>query len=255
MRHQYMKNKRIVACVILHYGAEWFTHALRSVQDCVDEVVVVYSAKPSFGHVTNEQCPESEDMLKACVKDWHNVTWYRHETFKNEGFHRDWAYNECRVRHNADYMIVADPDEIWDTQMLVDTLVWADNNFTTKYLHVGMQHFWRSVGYVCRDPIIPIRIINFNAVEGEQYAPNANTPMIHHMGYAQSNKIVQYKWKIHGHFYELRNGWLGKFANWKPMMLDVHPTNKDFWHPAAFDRVEIKHLIGDHPYYNLDIIP
>lgn len=247
----FMKDKRIVACYVLHYGAEWFRHALRSIQDCVDEVVVVYSAKPSFGHTTNEKCPESEQDLKDCVEDWYNVTWYSRDSFPSEGLHRDWAYNRVRTHHNADFMLVADPDEIWETELLEKTLLWADTNMTARELRVGMQHFWRSVDWVCRDPIIPIRILNFHGV-GEQYSPWCHDMLIHHFGYAQSYNIMRYKWLIHGHFYELRHGWLeDKFRKWRPALLDVHPTNKDFWHPARIDRAEIEHLIGDHPYYQL----
>jgi hypothetical protein len=67
---------------------------------------------------------------------------------------------------------------------------------------------------------------------------------------------MNYKWLIHGHKGELRPNWhQQKFRNWHPGMTDVHPTNDDFWDPVPYDKYQIEGLIGDHPYFPLEIIP
>jgi len=122
---------------------------------------------------------------------------------------------------------------------------------------VPMQHYWRSVKYVCYDQARPQRFIRVNAeTRGTEYT-SEGWGNVHHFGYAQSVDLMRYKWLIHGHLAELRPYWLDEvFIPWQPGVKDVHPTNeKNFWDPVPFNHHTLEHLIGDHPYYHLDLIP
>ena len=55
----------IVASYVLHYGKEYLAWSIRSIQDCVDEIQILYSPRPSFSYQSSVPCPESEEELKA----------------------------------------------------------------------------------------------------------------------------------------------------------------------------------------------
>lgn len=251
-----MNYKRVVAYFAVHYGREWLGWAVNAVQSMVDEVIIYYTSQPSYAGVVRTPCPESENDLKSSIKDWFNVTWYSHDRFNGEGVLRDHVVDLCVNKHRADIVLPVDADEVWEPRVLESALKWSIDNQQTRDLRTGMQHFWRSVNWVCRDEAMPVRLLRPDLPAGDSYLPREFGIPIHHFGYAQSAAIVKYKWLIHGHLNEMRPGWFeNKFLPWKPVMLDVHPTSVDYWQPAAFDKREIHHLIGDHPYYNLELIP
>jgi len=73
-------------------------------------------------------------------------------------------------------------------------------------------------------------------------------------------QTMLYKMSIHGHIAELRKDWKFLYQEWKgpedTPRCGVHPTNecdsktgRAFWTPEPFDRQELYHLVGDHPYF------
>lgn len=242
---------KVVAYYALHYGKEWLYWSMRSIKDYVDDIVVVYSPTPSFGHGTNIPCPDTADQLEILANrfDAHWVDIHRSHW---EGDHRDEAVHICEEK-GADVILVVDHDEIWEADMLQKSLEFVMSSSQRNYL-VHMQHYWRSVGWVCYDEAMPCRFIKPTG-KGNAYIPR-EYGNVHHYGYAQSSPLINYKWLIHGHLAELRPTWYQqKFLDWKPGVVDVHPTNHDFWTPEKYDRTQLEDLISDHPYYALDIIP
>jgi hypothetical protein len=118
-----------------------------------------------------------------------------------------------------------------------------------------MQHFWRSTKWICHDGAAPTRIFRPKAPNNaENYI---SIPYkVFHLGYAQSPRIIYYKQDIHGHKVDWRQDWFeNKFMSWKPGDDDVHPTNVNFWTPVLYeDSGELERLIGDHPYYGMNLI-
>lgn len=242
---------KVVAYYALHYGKEWLEWSMRSVRNYVDDIIVVYTAKPSYGHTTNIPCPESRDDLKTIAGRF-DALWYDYDTFHWEGVHRDTAYKICED-YGADIIVPVDHDEMFDPVMFLAALDHVKSSQARNY-RVPMQHYWRSVGWVCHDEAQPVRFHKVGG-EGDDYIPR-EYGNVHHFGYAQSSPLMAYKWLIHGHKPELRHGWYqGKFLNWQPGDGDVHPTNHDFWTPVEYNRTHLYNLIGDHPYFHLDIIP
>lgn len=242
---------KIVANYCLHYGKEWLFHSMRSVKDFVDEIVVVYSGKPSHGHGTTAVCPDSRSDLKQIAGRF-GATWYEMGQSDWEGVHRDFSVQVCEDR-GADVILVVDHDEIWEPGHLDMALHHVLTGAARNY-RVPFRHFWRSVWRVCDDMAMPVRFHNLHG-EGDASIP-IEFGKVNHYGYAQSSRIIDYKWKIHGHLPELRKGWYQeKFLGWMEGMGDVHPTNENFWDPVRYDASRLKELIGDHPYYSMDIIP
>ena len=243
---------RVLAYYGLHYGREWMNWSMRSVKDFVDEIHVFYTPKPSHGHGTTMNNPESRGDLKA-IADEHAAHWHE-GIFSSEGQHRDYAVNYCIIEGKADLVLVVDADEIWPADLLQQALKFASESDKRNIL-VRMVHFWRSVSWgMPDDPLMPVRIINAKNEEGEDFIP-VELGKVLHMGYAQSPQIVEYKQTIHGHASDWRENWFQeKFLHWAPGVGDVHPTNVDFWNPVKINIEEYRDLIGDHPYFNGSII-
>lgn len=247
-----MKMK-ITASYILHYGKQWLFHSMRSVRPFVDEIRVFYTPKPSHGHTSQLQCPETRDELHSISKQF-DAVWHE-GLYSQEGQHRDYAIASCKDA-GADVILVVDADEIW----LPEELSWALSEVTHgdlagKYgqYRVNMLHFWRSLDWVCRDNMYPLRIICCRPpIEG--YLQHDKCQPLH-MGYAQTPEIIEYKMSIHGHKAEIRPGWFEqKFLAWEPGMGDVHPTCEDTWTPRPYDKGLISDVVGDHPYFHLGVI-
>ena len=250
-----------IAYYALHYGKEYLAHSIRSIQGAVDEIHVLYTAKPSFGHGTDAANPDTLEELKreaarfaAKPVIWHPGTWH------HEGQHRDAIIDVARNR-GASVVVAVDADELWDPATLkasLDSVEHAPRPGVGRY-RARFVHFFRSFGYICRDACAPERVIDVRAFPGEiGHLGEAQDCPVYHFGYAQSEALMRYKWKIHGHQSDLRPGWIDRFVGWRPGDLDVHPTNdRGFWNPEPTDPATaevLARLLGDHPYYGLEII-
>lgn len=250
-----------IAYYALHYGKEYLAHSVRSVQGAVDEIHMLYTARPSFGVSTDAKNPDSLEELKREAHRfaekpiiWHQADW------DSEGQHRDTILAVARVR-KASVIATVDADELWDTETLSRCLDYVEQTpkpGVGRY-RASFLHFWRSLDYVCRDPCMPERVIDVRSFPGTiDYLPaEIQTKPVYHFGYAQSDALMQYKWKIHGHQADLRPAWVDRFLTWQPGEMDVHPTNLNFWNPERIDdasREVVQRLLGDHPYFGRERI-
>ena len=244
---------KAIAYYPLHYGREWLYWSLRAVLQAVDEVIILYTKTPSFGKLTSVECPDSQQQLHNIADQFDDVSFYTYVSqHGDEGKHRTVAENMCK-RAGADVIVAVDADEIWDPVNLRNTIEFAVDYGASTY-RVPFRHFWRSAHWLCDDGALPLRITNVNGNGGDLHM----TPMfgyVNHFGYAVSLAIMRYKWLIHGHLDELREGWLDNtFRKFGPNQQDVHPTNVNYWNARQFDITELQHLIGDHPYFHEGVI-
>jgi len=251
---------KIVSLTVLHYGREWLEWALRAIYPFVDEMHVFYTPHPSHGHrETRHKCPDSQEELYDIVASFPNSRWHIVRQFWNEGPHRDYAKQAC-FDSGADMILVVDADEVWDPDDLDDSI----NEAAGKpgiYKSRIRGNLWKGLGWVCRDELMPDRIV----------VPGSNEPRylsgggFWHFGYAVAVQTVIYKMSIHGHRNEIRPDWTYLYQEWKgpedTPECGVHPTNgcdsrtgRGFWIPEAFDRKEIEHLVGDHPYFDEELV-
>lgn len=251
-----------IAYYALHYGKEYLAHSIRSVQDAVDEIHVLYTLHPSFGVGTRATNPDTlEDLQREASRFATKPVVWHHGSWSHEGQHRDAIIAIARER-GASVVATVDADELWDAATLATCLDWVERTpkpGVGRY-RASFVHFWRSFNHVCRDPAMPERVIDVRQFPGTvDYLPSeVQLKPVLHFGYAQSEPLMRYKWQIHGHQSELRRGWMDRFVNWQPCEPDVHPTNeKGFWNPEPTDaatKALVDQLLGDHQYHGSDVI-
>jgi len=242
---------KVESITILHYGLDYLPFALKSVYDQVDRLHVVYTPHPSHGHKTDAACPETEDELKeAALSVGPKVEWTKVERFWREGEHRDYALSLCG---DADVALVVDADEVWDPDVLERALaaVWDGSAGTWR---LEFRTPWRSFNWLCTDHMKPDRLRDQRPGRRDEFGYLPPEWDVWHFGYAVPSEILRYKMKIHGHLNEWRPGWYEeKWEPWPPVD-DVHPTCKDTWHPAPFDKERLPGLMKLHEFWSLEKI-
>jgi hypothetical protein len=247
-----------VAYYALHYGKEYLAWSIRSVQDAVDKIIVVYSPQPSFGFEKQIPNPDTEEELREQAHRfankpiiWHSGTW------ASECQHRDAGLGLAREA-GAQTVLVVDSDEVWDPETAVRCMERIEAANKAGRWMARFANFFRTWKYMVHDQFTPIRIVDLrHPLNVDAYLEPQEHP-IYHFGYAQSDAIMHYKWTIHGHQAELRNGWLSRFLAWSPGDEDLHPCVNNLWPraeptPAAI-MLKLQQMMGDHPYDNLDVI-
>ncbi len=249
-----------IAYYILHYGKEYLAWSVQSIQDVVDEIHVLYTDSPSHGHYPDHPpCPDSRDQLfseaNRFLKDKGKLHWHEGH-WPNEGAHRDEIRQIGKTR-GASSVLVVDADELWNAEEAVKAMDFAENSGAGSTL-VRFTHFWRSLYWSCEDGSMPVRVLNLNYPHNTVAYLSPQTWPVFHMGYAQSEAIMRYKWEIHGHKRELIQGWMeNTFLNWQKGIDNVHPTTSVIWNPrptSSENIVQLKLLLKDHPYWDTEII-
>ena len=241
---------------ILHYGADYVGYALRSIYDHVSKAHIIYTPHPTHGHDTDAQPPETRDQLLAAVLAYdpdNKIKWHEVRHVTQEHQHRNLAVDTVR-QARADMLLVVDCDEVWDGGTLARVLDYVWKQDSARDWLVNFTSLWRSFGWVCRDDLWPVRVIDFRHGSGIQYVPR-ELGEIYHFGYAVRDSLMRYKWRIHGHKAELRDDWFeNRWDIWPPPD-DCHPTNdRGFWNPEPFDRAWLPALMREHPFYELERI-
>jgi hypothetical protein len=238
---------KVAAYTALHYGAEYLKFSVLSVSELVDRHIILYSPMPSYGHGTALPCPEWEEELRECVREFPHIEW-RRVAAHSEGQHRGEIH---RYLKDEDILLPIDADEVWHPVALERCLKTVyDKKGAREYRLGGMTHFWRSFNWACTDQMMPVRLVDLRSTASHA----AIYGQLYHFGYAQSIVITRYKWAIHGHKLELRPDWLEMFIDWKPGIKDVHPTCVGVWNPEPFKKESLPLFMRFHPYYNLEAI-
>jgi hypothetical protein len=248
-----------IAVYALHYGATYLAWSIRSIQDFVDEIHVLYSPTPSHGHASTAACPETEEELKREADRFRTkpIVWTKGR-WGSEGAQRDSIFPIAKER-GATTVLVVDADELWDHETVGVALDELEGR-PERIFRMPFVHFWKSFKWVCQDGAWPLRAYNLaNAPSpAEGYLSRTKHP-VYHFGYAIPDAIMRYKWLIHGHLAELRGGWLtSRYLPWKPGDKDVHPTClNNYWEPKPTPpemSAALKPLLEDHPYWGAEAI-
>jgi hypothetical protein len=251
---------KVHSLTILHYGKDYLSYALRSVYHSVDQLHVFYTPTPSHGHTTNISPIETKEELQQAAYAYdpeNKIRWYDILGLRNEGEQRDLALKTVE-NAGAELVVVVDYDEIWDKGILEEMLIEVEISSNRNHL-INMFHFWRSFNWVCQDNGWPVRIIDLRYSEGIGYL-SSDIGRIYHFGYAVTDKIMNYKWQIHGHKSELRPDWFSTYWFAWPPVENCHPTNgrneqgEPFWKPEPFDKRQLPEFMRGHPFYNLEKI-
>ena len=240
---------KVMAYYPIHYGTEYLESSIKSIDDQVDKILILYSATPSYGHLTDIECPESENDIKdVAFSASSKIVWKKIEAY-NEGNHRNIGFQES---NDYDIMLTLDSDEVWNPTSLDKCIKETYDGEAWRRNITGFVHFWKSFNWVCRDGFQPGRIFNLRRNN------NIEVPIegiIYHFGYAQSNKIIDYKFEIHGHKNEIKPGWLeNTYYKWEPGMKDLHPTGGAWDQAIPFDKNSLPDILKSHPNYDKEII-
>lgn len=254
---------KVHSLTILHYGKDYLPYALRSVYHSVEQLHVFYTPTPSHGHQTDTPPIETkEELIKAAYAyDPENkVKWYDMLGVNQEGPQRDLALKTVAAA-GAEIVLVVDCDEIWHRYVLRVSLEYVKYFSLHRNNLVNMGHLWRSFNWICYDQGWPVRFINLTKPEPEageaEYLPSGGP---FHFGYAVTDKVMKYKWQIHGHKNELRPRWLTDIWPTWPPPDNCHPTNgrnergEPFWTPEPFDKDRLPAFMADHLFWGLEKI-
>lgn len=248
---------KVLAYIPLHYGVDYIGKAIESVNDAVDEILIIYTSKPSHGTGTSMFCPDSKQELideinKADIED--KVVFMEGE-FKREGLHRDTAFTYAK-NEGFDIVVALDSDEIWNTKYLKELIVEVYERKAAKCL-VWMRHLWRSFNFICDDPMRQERIYYIGEAKESLIYADKTKNQVWHFGYARALNQIEYKISIHGH----SNEWLMPKERWFnekykpfPPVQDVHPTCVNTWNPKELNRYELPEIMHSHPYFKLEEI-
>ena len=87
---------KVLAYSVVHYGKEWIAKAIESVKDHVDNHLIMYTAKPSFGYASNLPNPDSGTELKEICDKFPHVIWNTVNGINQENQHRQAAIDYAR---------------------------------------------------------------------------------------------------------------------------------------------------------------
>jgi len=240
---------RTMAYYPVHYGTEYFNASIKSIDPYVEKILVLYTAKPSYGHGTDKKCPETEEELKnIAFASSDKIEWINIDA-NNEGNHRSLAFDRA---DGYDVMVTLDTDEVWDPISLERCIKETYDGEAWRRNINGFVHFWKSFNWACTDQFEPGRLFNLKR-NNTMEVPIVGT--IYHFGYAQSDKIMNYKFEIHGHKNELKPGWLeNTYYTWEPGRGDLHPTCGVWPEARPFDKSTMPDVLKNHPNFNKEII-
>ncbi len=221
------------AYMILHYGLTYLPAAIESIYDQVDQIFIAYTPKPSQGHSTEMNCPDSSDELLGSIQKWADKITVEVGSWNNEGEHTEAGRKMANLKDD-DWLIRLDSDEIFQPGA-VDFFIGMAKDRNEHQFGLPFIHFWKSLNKVCRDGQRPIRLerkggfgsTNLPDTVDEKYA-------ILHFGYAQPDKYIRYKMEVQGHRDEWREDWYEE--KWlKNAQTDVHPVSLKFWNTEDYD--------------------
>lgn len=242
---------KILGFIILHTGRPYLRAAVEAILPQVDQLVILYSPKPSQGFGTDIPCPDSEtDLMSEISPVPANVIWHRGH-WNHEGEHTDaiWQYSE-----GYDWIVRLDADEVFPPGMVAEMIEQAQETNHRTYC-VPFVHFWRSFNRCCRDAQMPVRLSRVNGGEGQRYLDSKGGKWeVLHFGYAQPSRYIEYKMQVSGHRPEWRPDWFKDrwLAN---AQADVHPVCfPTHWMPQDYDKTTMPEVLKRHPYYSMDLI-
>ena len=245
----------ITAYMPLHYGAPYLEAAIHSIRADVSRIIIIYSATGSHGTQTDAEPPDSYADLYRIARDaaGSKLEWYSHHGFANESQQRMSVMNY--LTSEDEYLVPLDSDEVWSDGLLNKSIELARQHPEIRLWRLPMVHYWRSFKRGITSPDLPDRLINLKATgDGVSTIPG-EFGVIHHLGYAQPPRYIDYKWRIHGHKHEYRTDidwfkerWLTNAQE------DVHPVAINHWNTFDVNPVTIPEELHNHPYAHMDII-
>lgn len=241
---------RVIGYIPLFYGAEYLEACIKSMQNHVEKIIIVYTDKPSQGHATTIECPESEELLKSIAfKSSDKIEWHK-SNFGSEAEHRNYI---LKFSDGYDLVFTLDADEIVDQEDIPNALKLAYESDKRHIGFAGFINFWRSFDYACYDGFIPYRIVNLRNHGGTGQVDCR----VYHFSTAQNIETIRFKWNVSGHKDELRKNWIDDiYLKWTPenQFNDLHPVAFGLWNATKFNKELLPEILKLHPNFNKETI-
>lgn len=244
------KTMRVIGYIPLMYGAEYLEACIKSMENHVEKIIIVYTEKPSQGHATNIPCPETEEELKSIALNASGKCEWHKSEFGSESAHRNYI---LPFASGYDLVFTLDADEIVHQDDIKEALAYAYNSNRRHIGFRGFINFWRSFNNVCIDGFVPYRIVNLKNSAGT----DAVNCRVYHFSTAQKIETIRFKWNVSGHKDELRRNWIDKiYLGWTPEnnLQDLHPVAIGLWNAVPFDKETLPEILKSHPNFNKDLI-
>lgn len=246
---------KVLGYVMLHYGIDYLDACLYSLKQFCNDIIILYTDRPSHNQGTNKPRPDEGWQLKA-ISDKYGCQWIDVTGITGEGYHREKIFNYAS---GYDLIVNADSDEVWDYRQAPAFLQTAANT-DARYIGInGFIHFWRNFDHYCEDGYRPIRIHNMHSADMK--ARPEVMARIYHFGYAVPFRTMKYKLSIHGHRDEIRAAWLTDiWMRWNGELEGkFHPVSFDnisrVWFGInKFNKQEMPDILKQHPYFNNPMI-
>ncbi len=237
---------RVIGYIPLFYGKEYLHACIKSMENHVEKILIVYTDKPSQGHATSLICPETEEELKVIALNASpKVEWHKGE-FSHEAEHRNYI---LKYSEGYDLIFTLDADEIVEEKDIQQALKLA---YESDKRHIGISgfiNFWRSFNHACYDGFIPYRIVNLRNQSGAGQVDCR----IYHFSTAQNIETIRFKWNVSGHKDELRKRWIDEVYLGSGL-IDLHPVAFGLWNATPFDKETLPDILKQHPNYNKELI-
>ena len=105
---------KVLAYIALHYGSEYLHYAIKSIDDYVDKILILYTEKPSYGQGTKMQCPDDQKTLEEIAFNASDkIEWVTIPPIIEEHRHRKLGI-EYANKHGYSLIMVVDSDEVWN---------------------------------------------------------------------------------------------------------------------------------------------
>ena len=249
-----MSKYKVLGFSTIHYAGDYLKESLLSVVNHVDKMVIAYSEKPSQGHGTDLQCPDSEEYIFAICRDvlGDKMIWDRKDSYGAEWEHRNVKHKYSK---GYDLVLTVDSDEVYKSDELDASFDYAFNNKERFYGIDGFINFWRSFNHVCLDGFRPIRLENIHRFNTFQNLNLKQT--IYHFSTCQPEAIMRYKYLVFGHASEIKKNWLDDtFYGWSPdnEIKDLHCVSYNLWNAVPFDKNELPESLKMHKNFNKDLV-
>lgn len=241
---------RVIGYIPLMYGAEYLDACIKSMENHVERILIVYTSKPSQGHATHLQCHESEEQLKQIAFASSNKVEWHTGIFGSESEHRNYV---LKYSEGYDLVFTLDADEVVEEKDIEHALLLA---YQSDKRHIGISgfiNFWRSFSFACYDSFIPYRIVNLKNSGGTGQVDCR----IYHFSTAQKIDTIRFKWNVSGHKDELKKGWIDNvYLGWSPEnnYPDLHPVSIGLWNATPFDKETLPDILKNHANFNKIII-
>lgn len=247
-----MNKPRLIASCPIFYGGEYLDAAIKSVEPYVEEIIMLYTDKPSYGHGTNTPCPENESDLKNIAYSASKKVRWVNVSANQESHHRGHIFKFAEAG-KYDGVLTFDADEIFAN--LTDLIPQFHASKARNIGFASYVNFWKSFNHACYDGFSPIRYYNLHNKEGQE---NFNAK-VYHFGCAQRMPIMEYKLLIHGHKSEIRANWLENvYKRWQPGMEienGLHLVANNLWPNATpYDKTQLPDILKSHFNYSKEII-